>query len=100
LDLGASISIGDKVSLGHGVLVLTGTHEIGPPSHRAGRLVTEPVSIGDGAWLGSRCVIFPGVKIGAGAVVAAGAVVTEDVPANTVVAGVPAQIVKSLGLIP
>jgi maltose O-acetyltransferase len=95
-DLGASITVGNQVSFGHGVLVLTSTHHIGAPSQRAGGRVTEPVSIGDGAWLGSRCIIFPGVKIGAGAVVAAGAVVKENVPANGVVAGVPARIVKIL----
>jgi maltose O-acetyltransferase len=96
LDLGAPISIGNKVSLGQGVVVLTGTHEMGLSSQRAGRLYTRPVSIGDGAWLGARCTIFPGVQIGAGAVVAAGAVVTQNVPANMVVAGVPAHIVKRL----
>jgi maltose O-acetyltransferase len=96
LDLGALISIGNRVSLGHGVLVLTGTHEMGSPRQRAGGPYTKPVSIGDGAWLGARCTIFPGVKIGSGAVVAAGAVVTQNVPANTLVAGVPARIIKRL----
>jgi maltose O-acetyltransferase len=96
LDLGASIIIGNRVSMGHGVMVLTGTHALGIPCQRAGRLYTKPVSIGDGAWLGARCTIFPGVKIGAGAVVAAGAVVTQNVPANMMVAGVPAHIIKKL----
>ena len=53
------------------------------------------VSIGDGAWLGANCVILPGVHVGDGAVVAAGAVVTRDVPEYAIVGGVPARIIAS-----
>lgn len=53
-----------------------------------------PVVIGDDVWIGANCVILPGVTIGSGAVVAAGAVVNRDVPANAIVAGVPARVVK------
>ncbi|MEP7190805.1 MAG: DapH/DapD/GlmU-related protein, partial [Roseiflexaceae bacterium] len=81
---------------GHHVVVLTGSHEVGPPSQRAAALYTKTVTIGDGAWLGARCTILPGVTIGAGAIVAAGAVVNRDVPPNTLVAGIPAHVVKSL----
>lgn len=95
-DLGASITIGDQVAFGHHVVVLTGSHEVGPPAQRAARLYTKPVTIGNGAWLGARCTILPGVTIGAGAIVAAGAVVNRDVPPNTLVAGIPARVVKSL----
>jgi maltose O-acetyltransferase len=96
LDLGAPITIGNKVSLGHGVLLLTRSHEMGTSGNRAGGIFARPVSVGSGAWLGARCTILPGVKIGAGAVVAAGALVTQDVPANVLVAGVPARVIKML----
>lgn len=57
---------------------------------------TAPIAIGDDAWLGAQVVILPGVTIGEGAVVGAGAVVVEDVPPYTVVAGVPARVIRSL----
>jgi maltose O-acetyltransferase len=95
-DLGAEIRIGSKVSIGHGVLVLTRSHEIGTSRQRAFTLVTKPVNIGSGVWLGSRSTILPGVTIGAGAIVAAGSVVHHDVPPNTLVAGVPARTIKEL----
>ncbi|MBK8988842.1 MAG: acyltransferase [Chloroflexi bacterium] len=95
-DLAAPITIGHNVGVGHQVLFLTGSHEIDDSKRRVGPLMTSPVVIHDGAWLGARCIILPGVTIGKGAVVAAGAVVTKDVPANTLVAGVPAQIIREL----
>jgi maltose O-acetyltransferase len=96
LDLGAAITIGKNVSFGHQVIVLTNSHEIGPASGRASTINSRPVMIGNGSWLGARVTILPGVNIGAGAVVAAGSVVHEDVPANTMVAGTPARMVKLL----
>ena len=95
-DLGAEIRIGNKVSIGHGVLVLTRSHEVGTSRQRAFTLHTKPVNIGSGVWLGSRSTILPGVTIGAGAIVAAGSVVHQNVPPNTLVAGVPARAVKEL----
>jgi maltose O-acetyltransferase len=95
-DLGASINIGDHVAIGHQVMILTTSHEIGPPEQRAAALETRPVRIESGAWLGARCTILPGVTIGAGAIVAAGAVVSRDVSPNTMVVGIPARAIKSL----
>lgn len=95
-DLGASITIGDGVALGHQVMILTTSHAFGPAEFRAGPTYTKPVVIQDGAWLGARVLVLPGVTIGAGAVVAAGAVVTRDIPANALVAGVPAHPIRSL----
>ena|SRR5882762_5774375 len=95
-DLGAPIRIGNKVSMGHDVLILTRSHEIGTSEQRALTLFVKPVNIGSGVWLGSRSTILPGVTIGDGAIVAAGSVVNEDVPPNTLVAGVPARVVKKL----
>ena len=95
-DLGAPITIGDHVGIGHEVLFLTTSHQVGPAWRRIGDLAYGPICVGDGVWLGARAVILPGVSIGAGAVVAAGAVVTGDVPANTLVGGVPAKPLRAL----
>jgi maltose O-acetyltransferase len=97
LDLGAPITIGDQVAIGHQVMFLTTSHMIGRRSYRAGKLFARPIVIEDGAWIGARCVVLPGVTIGAGAVVAAGAVVTKNVPADTLVGGTPARIIRELG---
>lgn len=96
IDLEAPVHIGDRVRMGHDVLLLTVDHRIGKTEYRCGDSFARPISIGDGAWLGSRVVVLPGVSIGKGAVVAAGAVVTRDVPADTLVAGVPARVLRTL----
>lgn len=88
--------IGSRVSLGPFVRLVTDTHQIAGPAHRAGRFHQEPIVIENGAWLGAGVTVLGGVKIGAGAVVAAGAVVTKDVLTNTLVAGVPARVAKPL----
>lgn len=95
-DLGAKITIGDRVSIGHEVMLLTTSHVIGDSSRRTGPQTTQPISIGDGVWVGSRAIVLPGVTIHNGAIVATGAVVTKDVPANTLVGGVPAVVMKHL----
>ena len=93
LELHDEIRIGDEVAIGHDVLVMTATHTIGRRVRRAGALTTAPVTIGDGAWIGARSVVLPGVRIGEGAIVSAGSTVTADVPPHSVVAGSPAQVV-------
>ena len=96
VDLGAPVRIGDWVRIGHDVVLLTIDHAIGPEYFRTGVSRFAPIEIGDGTWIASRVTVLPGVKIGAGAVVAAGAVVKRDVPPNTLVAGVPARVVRNL----
>jgi maltose O-acetyltransferase len=96
VNLGASVRIGDRVSVGADVFLLTVDHAIGDSSRRAGRLITAPIVIEDGAWLGARVTVLPGVTIGAGAVIAAGAVVSRDVPPNSLVGGVPARVLRFL----
>jgi len=96
VDLGASIQIGDRVRVGHDVALLTISHEIGEEEQRSGFSTAAPIRIGDGAWLASHVTVLGGVTIGAGSVVAAGAVVTRDVPPNTLVAGIPAKVQKHL----
>ena len=96
-DLNAPIEIGDEVSLGHEVLLMTSTHVLGQGSaRRAGAVQARPIRIGDRAWLGSRVIVQPGITIGAGAVVATGAVVTKDVAPDTLVGGVPARLIRVL----
>ena len=71
-------------------------HPFSPKDRREKKAYSKPVAIGDDVWIGGNCTILPGVTIGNNVVVAAGAVVTKDVPDNCVVAGVPARIIKRL----
>jgi maltose O-acetyltransferase len=95
-DLNAPITLGDDVSLGHHVVLVTSSHLIGAPIRRAGLLTQSPITIGDGAWIGACSTLLPGVTIGKGAIVTAGSVVGADVPPNKLVGGVPARIIKAL----
>ena len=97
LDLSEQLTIGDRVTIEPGVMILTSTHELDFPQHRAGKVIVSPVSIGDGVWLRARSVVLPGVTIGAGAVVEVGAVVNRDVAPNTRVGGIPAAKLEVLG---
>jgi len=88
LDGRAKLVIGNHVGIATGVMVYNSEHDIADPQFRA---VTLPVTIDDYVFIGPRAIILPGVKIGRGAVVAAGAVVTKDVAPLSIVAGVPAK---------
>ena len=88
------IYIGDRALIGHNCVIATLNHDM-DPAKRA-NLIPAPVHIGADAWLGANVTLLPGVTVGEGAVVAAGAVVTKDVPARTVVGGVPAKVIKRL----
>ena len=88
------IYIGDDVLIGHNACLLTLNHEM-DPENRAD-MHPKPIHIEDKAWLGSNVTVLPGVTIGEGAIVAAGAVVTKDVESNTIVGGVPAKIIKRI----
>lgn len=90
-ECGDKINIGDQVSIGLQVLIITTTHEIGPREHRAGAAIRRPVTIHEGAIIGSRSIILPGVTIGAEATIEPGSVVNRDVAPNTRVRGVPAR---------
>ena len=91
LDMGG-ITIEDDVQLGPKVNIITENHPLDPSDRRA--LITKPVVIKRNVWIGAAATILPGVTVGENAVVAAGAVVSKDVPANTVVAGIPAKTIK------
>ena len=88
LDARGGLWIGSDVSISPGVTILTAEH---PPDDEQFRVETKPVRIEDHVFIGMRAIILPGVTLGAGAMVAAGAVVTRDVPALTIVGGVPAR---------
>jgi len=93
LDLGG-ITIEDNVLIGPRVNIVTESHPLDPEDRKA--LMTKPVTIKRGAWIGAAATILPGVTVGENAVVAAGSVVSRDVPPNAVVAGIPAKILKSI----
>jgi acetyltransferase-like isoleucine patch superfamily enzyme len=91
----AAIDIADEVMIAHKVNLVTAGHPVEPDKRRA-CVTAEPIAIETNVWIGAAATILPGVHIGADAVVAAGAVVTHDVPPATVVAGVPAKVIRRL----
>jgi maltose O-acetyltransferase len=90
LDGRAPLTIGNHVDIASQVLIYNSKHDINDPNFSP---VSEPVVIEDYVFIGPRAIIQPGVRIGRGAVVAAGAVVTKDVPDFMIVGGVPAQVI-------
>ena len=88
------ITIGDDCLIGHNTVMASLNHDL-DPDHR-GDLLPAPIVLGRNVWVGAGATILAGVTIGDDAVVAAGAVVTKDVPARTVVVGSPARVVKEL----
>lgn len=92
----APVRIGGFCMIGPNTLITTVGHPMSPKGRRTKLAQGTPVTIGDDVWIGGNCTILPGVTIGNNVVVAAGAVVTKDVPDNCVVGGVPARIIKKL----
>ena len=92
------VTIGSHVNLAQGITVTALNHNFAEKDLRIDEqgVSTNPVTIGNDIWIGANAVILPGVTIGDHSVVAAGAVVTKDVPPHTLVAGVPAKIIKEL----
>ncbi|MCA9835795.1 MAG: hypothetical protein KC422_02735 [Trueperaceae bacterium] len=88
------ITIGDGAFIGHNVVLATLNHGIAP--EKRSTIYPAPIVIGQKVWIGSNATVIAGVTLGDNAIVAAGAVVTKDVAANTIVGGVPAKTIKTL----
>lgn len=88
------ITIGDGTQIGQNVVLCTLNHGIAPEE----RHITYPLPIvlGKNVWIGAHATVVPGVTVGDNAIIAAGAVVTKDVPANAIVAGVPAKVIRMI----
>ncbi|QGN38269.1 sugar O-acetyltransferase [Klebsiella oxytoca] len=95
LDL-TDVIIGNDVQLGPQVNIYTVSHPVDPGQRSTGIEYVRPVTIGDRVWIGGKSVILPGVKIGSDVVIAAGSVVTRDIPDRVVAGGVPARVLKQI----
>lgn len=91
------VEIGDRTLVGYGTQIISRNHKVPPlpgsifgAGHEA-----KKVSIGHDVWIGANCVILPGVTIGSESVIAAGSVVTKDIPPGVFAAGVPARVIKA-----
>ena len=90
------ITIGDGALIGHNAVLATLNHDFSPEKRSS--MHPAPVVIGKNVWLGANVTVVPGVTIGDNAVIAAGAVVTKDIPAGTIAAGVPAKVLRELSV--
>lgn len=88
------VSLGDGCQIGHNVVFATLNHGLVPEDRQT--TYPAPITLGKNVWVGSNSTILQGVTIGDNAVIAAGAVVTKDVPENTIVGGVPARIIRKI----
>lgn len=92
----AEVRFGNKVFIGPNVSIYTACHPLDAERRDTGVEWAEPVTIGNSVWIGGGATILPGVCVGDGAVIAAGAVVTRDVPAGALVGGNPARIIRMI----
>lgn len=92
----APVYIGDDVMIGPNTLITSVGHPLSPLGRKKRMGICEPVHIGNNVWIGGNVTVLPGVTIGDNAVIAAGAVVTKDIPANCVAGGIPARKLKDI----
>lgn len=92
------IRIGDNCAIAMGVTFCNSNHETNNPLKRAGKVQSKPITVGNGVWIGANSTILPGVTIGDGCVITAGAVVAKDCEPNGVYGGVPAKRIKDLNV--
>ena len=92
----APVTIGAACQIATRVQLLTATHPVDPAARRAGWESGAPITVADNVWLGAGAIVCPGVSVAEDSVIGAGAVVTRDVPAGVVAAGVPARVVREI----
>jgi maltose O-acetyltransferase len=97
VDLTADVTIGDHVTIGHHVVLITADHEIGSSWRRGGAVSPKSIMIGDGVWIAARVTVLPGARIGPGTVIGAGSLVKGEIPPGVVAAGSPARVIRELG---
>jgi len=90
------VRIGDHVMIGPLVQIYTAAHLLEAEARNRGAEVARPIVVEDNVWVGGGAILLPGVRVGRNAVVGAGAVVSRSVPANTVVAGNPARVIREI----
>ena len=90
------VYIGNYCMIGPNSLITTVGHPLSPQGRRDKLAQAKPIKIGDDVWIGGNCTILPGVTIGNNVIIAAGSVVTKDIPDNCVVAGVPSKVIRKL----
>ena len=93
---GANITIGDNVFIGPYCGFYTASHPLDYQRRNQGFEKALPIKVGNNCWFGANVSVMPGVTIGNGCVIAAGAVVTHDIPENSLVAGIPAKVIKTI----
>ena len=90
------VRLGNHVMIGPSVQMYTAAHHLQAKPRNEGWEIAKPITIEDNVWIGGGAIILPGVKLGQNAVVGAGAVVSRDVPADTVVVGNPARVIRKI----
>jgi len=90
------VTIGKNCDISSRVNIITGTHKLGSMQQAAGEGYSEDIVIEDGVWIGFGATVLHGVTIGAGSIVAAGALVNKSVPAGVLIGGVPAKVIKKI----
>ena len=91
----AEVKVGDNCLIGPNVGIYTAGHNLNPiDRHKFG--FAKPISVGNNVWIGGHCVVIGGIEIGDNSIIAAGSIVTKDVPANTIFAGNPARKIKDI----
>ena len=91
-----TVRIGNHVMIGPAVQIYTAAHALQAEARNQGWEVARPIAIEDNVWIGGGAILLPGVRVGLNAVVGAGAIVTRDVPANAVVVGNPARVIREI----
>jgi maltose O-acetyltransferase len=98
--IGPEVTIGNDVLMGPDVVLMTTNHAFEDPDipiRLQGSLPIKPIVIEDDAWLGTRVIVLPGIKIGKGAIIGAHSLVTKDIPPYTIWGGVPAKYIRKRG---